>query len=560
MTAPGGGDNIQVQITGTVAPLTTAMKEGAAAVATATESMRASLNKISVTSEQARAAWARSGGDMQKFARELAGASGNIAAAQNTVTVAATKVEPALKQVSNAVRSMAFSAIGAAPGVSQLTGALGPMAIGSPLMVAVLAGIAALAYAWEYVSKASKEAEASQQKARSTLEGIREKGRNPVLGNLPGAISQETFHLQDLQAELATWQRRVNSPGWLLEQGTVDANIARLKNEIGESKNLIAAGHTEERRLTKEHAAQLAQDAETANNKRIAAAKKAAQELEAARVDVASAAAAKAKAFNDVLAGTKKVGDDAVTRDTERVEKEAKAYQSLQAAMEAASAAGERIRKEIAADWKRTFDDITGAFGRAITAASTKAGFLREVWRSVWYDMVQTSAAAGASMLAQHVANMLAENGVTRKAVTERVALETWAAIKTVAIKSWEAIRWIAIEAAKAAAAAWSALAGIPVVGPALGIAAAAATFAGVLALAKGIGGGGGAPSGSSSGGGGGGTGARSSAQQGQTVNIYAVDAKSFRQMAMRHRDVFTDVVATVVKEGGLTPKKLGMA
>lgn len=558
MTGPSG-DNIQVEITGTVAPLTTAMKEGAASVATASESMRASLNKVSVTTEQARQAWARSGGDLQKFAKELAGASGNIAAAQTTVAVAATKADPAVRQVTNAVRSMAFSAIGAAPGVSQLTGALAPMALSSPLMIGVLAGVAALAYAWEQVSKAAKAAEADQQRARSTLEGIRERGRNPVLGGVPHAIAQEEEHQLDLIAEKAKWQKKADDTVNEVSKAGYLEKVGILNNQITDSKNLIQWGHKEVERLETEHNERLAQQAETAANKRIAAAKDASQKLEAARVSIATAAAAKAKAFNDVLAATVKVGDAAGARIDARATKDAEVIRGADQALEEADRLGKQARREYAAEWKQVFDDVSGSFGRAIDAASTKAGFLREVWRSVWYDMVQTSARWAASEVSTWAAMELAKAGITKKSVTERVAAESWGAIKTIAIKTWEAIKWIALHAAKAAAAAWSALAGIPIIGPALGVAAAAATFAGVMALAKGIGGGGGggAPSGAPAGGGG--SGGAGAGRQAQNISIYAVDAKSFRQMAMRNRDVFTDVVAAVVKDGSLTPAKLGL-
>lgn len=557
-------EDVRVEITGDTTGVNNAMRSAADAVRNATADVRASA-----------ANFASSVNTMRQTANQAAQSFLTVEQALEAETQAARRAIQPIDEVEKVTKKshLSFSTLskelvtvvrnmlGVEPVVGQVGNVLGTMALGAPLMIGILAGLAALAYAWHQVSKDAKDAEEAQKKARDILEGVRDKHRNPVLGNLPGAITGETEHLQQLQAELAEWQRKKEEGGGIFDTPRkIAENIARLNNEITDSRNLIQHGQAEERDLNKKHEDEVARDTEEAANKRLAKLKEQLRKEEEARASAAKNAAAKAKAFNDVLDGTRKVGEEAGKRIDERAKKDAANITSLNKAIADADELGKKARAEYAAEWKKVFMDVKGSLGEAIDYASTKAGFLREVWRSVWYDMVRASANFAANEVATWAAMELAKSGITKKSVTDRVATETWGAIKTIAIKTWEAIKWIALHAAKAAAAAWSALAGIPVIGPALGVAAAVATFAGVMALARGLGGGGGAP---------GGAGAAASAGAGTAnaqrtaganhVTINAVDAKSFHDMAMNNRATFTKVISKVVKEGGLTPKKLGV-
>jgi hypothetical protein len=199
--------------------------------------------------------------------------------------------------------------------------------------------------------------------------------------------------------------------------------------------------------------------------------------------------------------------------------------------------------KKAVDDWKKTLEEAPKAFADAFRNMQQTAGSFRDFMRDLWYDVVAMSAKAGFDMLAQYAATELAKRGITKAS-----------ALETIAIKTWEALKWIAIEAAKAAASAYAAIAGIPFVGPALAIGAAAIAFAGVMSLASHIGGGGG---GGSSAGGGGAN--RSAAGGGNTYVIQAMDAKSFKDFASRNSDAFVHVISQTVKDGSLTPKKMGL-
>jgi hypothetical protein len=81
----------------------------------------------------------------------------------------------------------------------------------------------------------------------------------------------------------------------------------------------------------------------------------------------------------------------------------------------------------------------------------------------------------------------LAKTGATAAGVATRLALTVAGEAEALAIQAATAIKWILTEAAKAAAGAFSAMAAIPVVGPALAVAAGAATFVAVEALVSNV-------------------------------------------------------------------------
>ncbi len=149
-------------------------------------------------------------------------------------------------------------------------------------------------------------------------------------------------------------------------------------------------------------------------------------------------------------------------------------------AIKKATEATDKLERE----WSRTLEHVPDVFATAIKNMKGTAGSFRDFWREMWYDLVAISGKAIWDVVADHYAGELAKKGITKAAAADRILTEAAAAVRVVAVKTWEGIQWIGVEAAKAAAAAWSAMAGIPVIGPALGVAAAIATFAGVLALA----------------------------------------------------------------------------
>jgi hypothetical protein len=221
--------------------------------------------------------------------------------------------------------------------------------------------------------------------------------------------------------------------------------------------------------------------------------------------------------------------------------------------------------KKTIADWESVFGGMTTAFKNAMSQMIQAGGGFRDFMRDLWYDLVAEAIAGEVKILSVHLATWLTRRGITRAGFLEEIALATWAGIK-----------WIGIEAAKAAASAWAAMVGVPFIGPVLAPAVALGTLAAVLALAgnlRSAAGGFDVPAGLNPvtqlhggemvlpkkyadvvrGMAGGGSG-------GGTINVYAMDSSDVKAFMMKHRGPFSDAVAQAVKDGTLTPKKMGMA
>lgn len=84
-------------------------------------------------------------------------------------------------------------------------------------------------------------------------------------------------------------------------------------------------------------------------------------------------------------------------------------------------------------------------------------------------------------MAVQYLSGQVAQTAATTAGVGARNAAETAGASKTLAVSLATSLKQIENQAATAAAGAYQAMAGIPIIGPALGAAAAAATFTAVM-------------------------------------------------------------------------------
>ena len=89
----------------------------------------------------------------------------------------------------------------------------------------------------------------------------------------------------------------------------------------------------------------------------------------------------------------------------------------------------------------------------------------------------------GMQKLINHITIDNAKTLVTAEGEAKRVALTMAAEAEAAAIHALHAVEWIVTEAAKAAASAFTAVAGIPIIGPALAVAASVAAGAEVLSL-----------------------------------------------------------------------------
>lgn len=142
----------------------------------------------------------------------------------------------------------------------------------------------------------------------------------------------------------------------------------------------------------------------------------------------------------------------------------------------------QRIR-EIGREWEDVFNAIPNAAERAFRDVISAGESMKAFWRFLFQELAAGMVEAAYKGLAAWAGAELAKRNITRQTVLEDVALHTWAALKKIALTLYEGGVWIGVHAAKAAAAAWAAIAGIPFIGPALAPIVAAATLVGVLAL-----------------------------------------------------------------------------
>jgi hypothetical protein len=91
-------------------------------------------------------------------------------------------------RVREAVTSMAAAALQSAPGVAQLGGVLGSMAIGTTMMVGVMAGLAAVGLAWERITQGARDAAKEQDAALRSLEDWDRRRRQGATGEFAAMV------------------------------------------------------------------------------------------------------------------------------------------------------------------------------------------------------------------------------------------------------------------------------------------------------------------------------------------------------------------------------------
>lgn len=153
---------------------------------------------------------------------------------KNTVKTAA-----GMNMLRGSLTSMAGAALGTAPGVAQLGSALGMMSIGTPLMVGVLAGLSAIAFAWDKITASARAAAKEQEDAHARLMALLKKQQQGALGGIPSDVLSEDKRIKELTAKVANLQAlRGSAKG--KSSGLIEA-----EQQLVEAKNAYAAGVTE---------------------------------------------------------------------------------------------------------------------------------------------------------------------------------------------------------------------------------------------------------------------------------------------------------------------------
>lgn len=143
-----------------------------------------------------------------------------------------------------------------------------------------------------------------------------------------------------------------------------------------------------------------------------------------------------------------------------------------------------QMQETIAQKHQQTFQTMNNEFQSAFNSWMTNPNRLQHEWVGMMDSMAVSTIDNLAMMLIKHLQYELIRKTTHIATNTEIGASDAASAATTDALNTQSSIKSIAKSAASAAAKAWDALSGIPVVGPVLGAAAAAATFAGVMALA----------------------------------------------------------------------------
>jgi hypothetical protein len=144
----------------------------------------------------------------------------------------------------------------------------------------------------------------------------------------------------------------------------------------------------------------------------------------------------------------------------------------------------QKLQNQEVLNMQQGMTKMTDSFDSALFKWTSGQERWRYAWVGMWANVVNTAFENIVKITEKFIAGKVAETIAARTAETAQTANLALAAAQREAIETGSASLSILKSAKSAAAKAWDALSDIPVVGPALGAAAAAATFAGVMALA----------------------------------------------------------------------------
>ena len=158
--------------------------------------------------------------------------------------------------------------------------------------------------------------------------------------------------------------------------------------------------------------------------------------------------------------------------------------QSVNAAM--ASTTGTDVSARQAAQYKRQWDQsigmVTRDFAKGLVQMAEGSKSFGQVMASVGQQILLKFAEVNAKVVSDWLFTEATKTAATNAGANTRATIETMASQRSRGVSLLTAEKTVFNEAVKAAAGAYSAMAGIPVIGPLLGAAAATATFAAVEA------------------------------------------------------------------------------
>lgn len=291
---------------------------------------------------------------------------------------------------------------------------------------------------------------------------------------LEAAEREHQERMRQIAEEAA--QRRL---GEIKDSIKAEADIRKANESIAETKingdaqssgtPFAEAGAAEKLRALHQQAAQ----DEIADAQKAAAAEDA---LMQKKIDAAQAAAVAESATLDQYQPYLQ----AVQAKEEADQRFAEQHRVLSAQLAAQDAAD---AQKVQQAWQRSIESYTNSFAQGLV----KIGRGQETWGQLLNSEIEQVESAFASMIAKRVASWLAAEAAqvaaTAAGVTARTTAEVSGAAASRGVLSAFNEKQIIADAAKAAAGAFSAVAGVPIVGPLLAPAAAATAFGAVMAF-----------------------------------------------------------------------------
>lgn len=226
---------------------------------TATQRLSDAMNRMRQSAQQAQAAamasMIQAADPFQKQAAVAAKATVNFGRLRESLT------------------GVAMAAAGASGPLGSFASTLGMMTAGAPIMVGVLAGIAALAFAWDRLTLKTRAAKKETEEAIARLRDLAKERAQGGYGTTRDDLRAGFGQLLDARAEE---RRLLATPGY--RPGTnrgLDMQLAAAQKRIADLTPGVAAAILEVERIKRESNDRIVKDSEEAADKELAAWKKA---------------------------------------------------------------------------------------------------------------------------------------------------------------------------------------------------------------------------------------------------------------------------------------------
>jgi hypothetical protein len=209
----------------------------------------AAARKANMTAAEREAAAIQHSADMTRAAAR-AGILGSkavkeTAEAVETVARSSGRAGVGLNTLRASMTAMLASSLQTAPGVAQVSSALGTMALGTPVIIGILAGTAAIVTGWRMMTKEAREYKKVTDEAVESIKELLKKQREGVTGKLDIGI-------QELNDQIAEKQRDIRRIAQFEGEDSQGAAMRAAKRDLAELIALLAAAEKERATIIKD--------------------------------------------------------------------------------------------------------------------------------------------------------------------------------------------------------------------------------------------------------------------------------------------------------------------